>query len=98
MLTGAGTHMGLTPALVGQDIVLVLMDLPALVCQFTYWCVGVLYYCNVLIDVDECALGSDNMCAQNCQNTVGSYTCSCNTGYTLSSDGYTCDGEINSIV
>ena len=31
-------------------------------------------------DIDECA--SDNGgCDQNCHNNVGSYTCSCDTGY-----------------
>ena len=35
----------------------------------------------VEIDIDECA--SDNGgCEQNCHNNNGSYTCSCNTGYT----------------
>ena len=36
-------------------------------------------------------MGTDT-CEQNCHNTVGSYTCSCNAGYTLNSDGHTCDG------
>ena len=47
----------------------------------------------LLTDIDECSLGTDS-CSQSCTNTIGSYTCSCNTGYTLNSDGYTCDGEI----
>ena len=34
-------------------------------------------------DIDECTLERDR-CDQNCQNTVGNYTCSCRTGYTLS--------------
>ena len=41
------------------------------------------------VDINECAEGTD-MCAQNCRNTVGSYTCSCNTGYTLSSNQHGC--------
>jgi len=43
----------------------------------------------VLIDVDECALGTDS-CDSNatCANTYGSYTCECNTGYT--GDGFVC--------
>ena len=46
------------------------------------------------IDIDECALGTDQ-CTQNCHNNVGSYTCSCNAGYTLNSDGRRCDGRNN---
>ena len=43
---------------------------------------------------DELECGTDNGgCEQNCVNTIGSYTCSCNTGYTLDSDGHNCDGE-----
>ena len=42
-------------------------------------------------DIDECGLGT-HQCAQNCSNTVGSYTCSCQTGYTLNADGQHCDG------
>ena len=40
-------------------------------------------------DIDECAEGTDG-CAQTCTNTVGSYSCSCGTGYRLASDEHTC--------
>lgn len=40
-------------------------------------------------DINECAEGLDQ-CAQNCHNTAGSYTCSCNTGYTLDANGRSC--------
>ena len=43
------------------------------------------------IDLDECATGV-NECDQNCANVVGSYTCSCGTGWTLNPDGFRCDG------
>ena len=43
------------------------------------------------IDVDECAMYNGG-CEQNCHNTVGSYYCSCNAGYTLNEDGHSCDG------
>lgn len=46
-----------------------------------------------LSDNDECALGT-NHCSQNCRNTVGSYTCSCNAGYRLNADGQRCDGTV----
>ena len=48
----------------------------------------------LLIDIDECALGT-HQCAQNCSNAVGSYTCSCRTGYRLSSDRQTCISEFD---
>ncbi|XP_062615867.1 uncharacterized protein LOC134277555 [Saccostrea cucullata] len=41
-------------------------------------------------DIDECALHSGHICGQICVNTVGSYRCECNSGYTLHSDGSTC--------
>jgi hypothetical protein len=43
-------------------------------------------------DVDECSEMTDQ-CDQNCHNTIGSYNCSCNTGYRLNMNGYGCDGE-----
>ncbi len=42
-------------------------------------------------DNDECALGTD-MCSQSCRDTLGSYTCSCQSGYTLAADGHACNG------
>lgn len=36
-----------------------------------------------------------NSCSENCHDTVGSYTCSCNAGYTLNSNGFTCDGMLS---
>ena len=43
------------------------------------------------LDANECELGTA-ACDQNCHNTNGSYTCSCNAGYTLDSDRTSCDG------
>jgi fibulin 1/2 len=40
-------------------------------------------------DIDECAQSLHN-CAHVCTNTPGSYTCSCNSGFTLADDGRTC--------
>ena len=42
-----------------------------------------------LIDIDECALNTDN-CLHNCSNTIGRYDCSCRTGYILDSDNFSC--------
>ena len=43
-------------------------------------------------DVDECKL--TGICSQNCQNSVGSYTCSCFTGFSLNEDKTTCSGSL----
>ena len=32
-------------------------------------------------------------CDQMCMNTVGSFTCTCLTGYVPNGDGMTCDGK-----
>ena len=45
----------------------------------------------LLLDYDECK-SDEHKCVQNCINTVGSYRCSCNLGYTLNRDGYNCTG------
>jgi hypothetical protein len=44
-------------------------------------------------DIDECATGADN-CDTNadCTDTPGSFTCTCNQGYT--GDGFSCAGEL----
>lgn len=42
-------------------------------------------------DIDECA-NSNGMCEHNCQNTRGSYQCTCNQGFTLHSNKKDCKG------
>ena len=44
-------------------------------------------------DIDECSLSSLNECKYKpgCTNTLGSYSCACPVGYSLHSDGRTCD-------
>ena len=43
-------------------------------------------------DIDECAPnGGLGPCAQICDNTQGSFVCSCEEAYTLL--GYACNGE-----
>ena len=42
-----------------------------------------------IIDIDECA-DNTNGCTQTCVNTRGSYSCSCDPGYRLASDGRSC--------
>ena len=55
-------------------------------------CKFVLNYSLIIIeypDINECTANTDG-CQQVCTNTAGSFVCSCNSGYTLSSDGRTC--------
>ena len=40
-------------------------------------------------DVNECATNNDE-CDHVCTNSVGSFQCSCNSGYSLAADGRTC--------
>ncbi len=63
-------------------------------CNGKYICYYISRFLTVHIasDINECAEGID-ACAQNCHNNIGSYTCSCNTGYRLASDGFACDGK-----
>ena len=42
-------------------------------------------------DTDECATDNGG-CAHTCTNTVGSFECSCNSGYSLAKDGLGCQG------
>ncbi len=42
----------------------------------------------ILTDFDECSV--DGTCSQLCQNTNGSYHCSCVEGYQLRPDGRGC--------
>ena len=54
-----------------------------------------------LVDIDECFEYSDE-CNMNevsgCQNTDGSYTCSCIAGYELAPDKKTCIGNLYNTV
>ena len=44
-------------------------------------------------DIDECATDS-SVCDQLCENTIGSFLCSCRDGYTLNPiNNFTCDGN-----
>ena len=45
-----------------------------------------------ILDVDECANASTNDCSANatCENTVGSFVCTCNPGF--AGNGKICTG------
>ena len=58
--------------------------------------------CNVLdttSDIDECS-GEQNNCSVNstCTNTVGSYLCSCFSGYEDEGMGYVCTGMFRLLI
>jgi len=46
----------------------------------------------IIADANECVLNTDG-CAHNCSNTIGSYMCSCETGYSLDDDDHGCTGN-----
>ena len=52
------------------------------------------HYCNYshVADVNECELGTHN-CSQICIDSIGSYTCDCDPGYEMDSDGRTCNSK-----
>ena len=72
---------------------------PALFCLKAPRLVIIIIYCFFVlflffkIDVDECTASSP-MCHENafCNNTLGSYNCTCKPGYY--GDGKTCKGKI----
>lgn len=47
---------------------------------------------NVDADIDECLEGTHS-CSQICVNNPGSYSCGCNSGFSLTFDGFGCTGE-----
>ena len=47
---------------------------------------------SCLSDIDECAVENGG-CHHTCHNTPGSFECRCNSGYSLASDGRTCNGK-----
>ena len=53
------------------------------------WCCVTLY---TGMNVNECATNNGG-CAHTCMDTVGSFTCSCRSGFVLASNGLDCNGE-----
>ena len=52
-----------------------------------------LYYLSFYLDINECELDGLNDCDGNadCIDTIGSYNCSCISGY--EGDGFNCTGD-----
>lgn len=51
-----------------------------------------LFFFLVCVDIDECSVNNAN-CTQFCNNTLGSFQCTCMSGFELASDGFTCNGK-----
>ena len=51
-------------------------------------------YLITFSDINECHSEQENNCDQICTNTIGSYNCSCGSGYLLNEDGFQCDGTV----
>ena len=47
--------------------------------------------CSCFSDVDECAMNS-TLCDQMCENTFGSYMCTCHIGFRLNNISNQCEG------
>ena len=48
---------------------------------------------NVLPDPSQFEFYLPSECDHTCHNTLGSYTCSCVSGYRLAADGKSCSGK-----
>ncbi len=53
-----------------------------------------LIQCSLFSDIDECALGS-SICGHNCTNIIGSYYCTCRSGFELDYNRHNCSGTIS---
>ena len=51
----------------------------------------------VHVDIDECATDNGG-CEQNCNNTIGSYYCTCDIGYQLGNDYHSYPGRLDTAV
>ncbi|KAI6647609.1 Fibrillin-2-like [Oopsacas minuta] len=54
-----------------------------------------LTHTNECVDINECtASGTNTKCEVNCINSIGSYQCTCDSGYRLELNGWSCE-DIN---
>lgn len=53
--------------------------------------------CGAYADEDECDTNNGG-CDQNCNNTIGSYFCTCEEGYILKADSHNCGGLLMNLL
>ena len=52
-----------------------------------------------MLDIDECSqMAEGEPCTQICTNLPGSFTCGCNDGFILATDGSSCESKSCNIV
>ena len=92
------TLMVLTSAHVLQAFVCLAMAVTVMVSGYSHWHTALIVYRKCLYvdfpvsDTNECQTNNGS-CEQVCTNSVGSFECSCNQGYSLASDGFNCNGK-----
>ena len=53
---------------------------------------SIIHFCSS--DLDECDTINGG-CEQICTNAIGSFVCSCGTGYLLDGNGFNCTGMVS---
>uniref|UniRef100_A0A8C3KEW4 Metalloendopeptidase n=1 Tax=Calidris pygmaea TaxID=425635 RepID=A0A8C3KEW4_9CHAR len=52
----------------------------------------------LLTEMDECSLPDNGGCEQHCENTLGSYKCTCEPGYELTADKKSCEAACGGFI
>ena len=52
----------------------------------------IIFHIGSFIDINECN-SNNGGCEHSCMNTLGSYYCTCNSGYSLDSNEFNCTGK-----
>ena len=84
-------HLGHLHALARIMKYLILQDYSAFVRKHTIFETFITPFS--ISEHDECATGAHD-CEQDCYNQILQWSCGCNAGYVLRSDGRTCQGAI----
>ncbi len=86
------TLRAISAVLVKLDIAWTAMDLTVQV-QYMYSYVVLSCLQDPLTEIDECATNNGG-CEHNCDNTDGSFFCSCDSGYQLDNSSLNCSGKM----